>query len=133
MQRRLSYLEEAETSQAAWKKFRQTEAPDKGILQPVELLRVCRVLRVLRSVRCHPRWAACGAAAVFELLLLQSVTPGKPSGSLRWTLLVFVLWSVLDSLSGVSRCVCCIFPGKVLSHNKVSSFVDHSSLCFAYV
>lgn len=38
-------------------------------------------------------------------MLLLQVTPVKRIGSPNWTLLVeSVLWSVVDSLSGVSRC-----------------------------
>lgn len=41
----------------------------------------------------------------------------KTHVSPNWTLMVSIFWSVLGSLSGVSRYVYCVSPGKVLLQN----------------
>lgn len=88
----------------------------KDTLQHVELL---------QTVKCVPGsqllWAVSHAgggladAAAFESSLLTSLTPVpiQLPGSQSWILVVSVLWSVLRSLSGMSRCwVLTHTPGK---------------------
>jgi hypothetical protein len=80
--------------------------------------RQCSVLQVPSCVCCHscwdgPWWWSCHWVLCAPIFL--SVTSVKVRVSPSWTLVASVLCSVISSLSGVSRHVCCIIPGTVLS------------------
>lgn len=60
-----------------------------------------------------------GPVPIWVLSHSHGGTPIKLIGSPGWALLVSILWLVIGSLSGVSRCACCTSPGKVLSYISI--------------
>lgn len=127
-----------QTRTAAPKKQRPAELPGGGLDQLRHRERtLSNLLSFLQAVQCalspqpcllSPRlgWGSCWYSCFWVIsapICKPSPCPvsnhNKTHGSPSWTLVLSVLWSVMGSLTGVSRCVCCVYPGKVLSYNSI--------------
>lgn len=105
----------------------------KEHLSPSERAR-CKLLSRLQAVQCecvpgfqlHELSHTLGQALMVQLSLshfpsceqliihIPVTNPIKLIGASSWTLVVSVLWSILSSLSSVSRCVSSVSPKKSL-------------------
>ena len=118
-----SILGEAETSWNTWQRDFRPTSLGKNILQHVELFASCVICsrfpsfcdivilaRVLRMQLSLSQFCSCN--------LLH-----KTHGSLSWALVVSTIVSIIGSLSGMSRYICCASPGNVLSFNTIVTYV----------
>lgn len=103
-----------QTSWVAWMRFTLTRMPrtsHSGTCQ--EACRLCSVLQVPAFVNIIYAWVdVWWCSSVFESFLLLQLTPNpfsynlnKLTDSLSWALAVSLLWSAVNFLSGISRCL----------------------------
>ena len=129
-----SCKEDFKTRPAAWKKQTSAHLPGKGQKQ-LSLLerilsnlwaacRLCSVFYIPRIFSClYPCWGRFLWHSCHLVIFAPSSNPTsvflwgtflKLLGSLHWTPVLLSLWSVMDFLSRVGRCMCCVSLGKVL-------------------